>query len=61
MLFFNERDLQHKLNHFKEYYNETRAHLSLGMQTAIDDHVVSINHYRWESHCGGLYQLPVAA
>ena len=32
-VFFNERDLQEKLNQFQEYYNERRVHSSLGFQT----------------------------
>ena len=69
MLFFNERDLQKKLDLFQTYYNETRAHSSLEMKTPkewasdekLDEKVVSIDNYRWQSHCNGLYQLPVAA
>ena len=69
IVFFNKRDLQKKLDHFQEYYNESRAHSSLEMRTpeekatepAIDRTVVSLNQYRWKSYCRGLYQLPVAA
>jgi transposase InsO family protein len=68
-VFFNERDLQKKLNQFQEYYNERRVHSSLGFQTPKEKaaepianrQVVSLENYRWESHCKGLYQLPVAA
>jgi len=69
IVFFNKRDLQKKLEHFQEYYNEGRAHSSLEMRTPkekatateIDKTVVSLNQYRWKSYCSGLYQLPVAA
>ncbi len=33
LAFFNACDLQNKLDHFQTYYNETRAHSSLGMKT----------------------------
>jgi hypothetical protein len=69
ILFFNERDLQNKLEDFQKYFNETRAHSSLEMktpqekasETTINKKVVSLNNYRWEKHCGGLYQLPKSA
>ena len=69
IIFFSKRDLQKKLDHFEEYYNEARAHSSLEMrtpreietETVIDKTVVSLNQYRWKSYCRGLYQLAVAA
>jgi transposase InsO family protein len=69
IFFFNRIDLQNKLDHFQEYYNNHRGHSSLGMKTPrrmaeenpADKNVVSLDHYRWESRCNGLYQLPVAA
>jgi len=69
LIFFNRLDLQKKLDHFQAYYNEDRVHSSLGIKTprsmaeenSTDKNVVSLNHYRWESRCNGLYQLPVAA
>ncbi|HIL96032.1 MAG TPA: helix-turn-helix domain-containing protein, partial [Pseudomonadales bacterium] len=69
LFFFNRIDLQNKLDHFQEYYNNYRGHSSLSMKTprrmadknSADKNVVSLDHYRWESRCNGLYQLPVAA
>jgi transposase InsO family protein len=69
LIFFNRLDSQKKLDHFQAYYNEDRVHSSLGMKTPrrmaeenpADKNVVSTDHYRWEPHCNGLYQLPVAA
>jgi transposase InsO family protein len=69
IMFFNERDLQNKSDHFQRYYNEIRAHSSLELKTPkemasdekLDKKIVSLNNYRWQSHCKGLYQLPVAA
>ncbi|MFQ5561067.1 MAG: integrase core domain-containing protein [Nitrospinota bacterium] len=69
LLFFNEHDLKTKMERFKIYFNETRAHSSLEMKTpeskAVeekkDKKVVSLNSYRWKSHCNDLYKLPMAA
>jgi transposase InsO family protein len=69
LIFLGSHDLQNKLNHFQEYYNNHRGHSSLRMKTpsrmvdenSTDKNVVSLDHYRWESRCNGLYQLPVAA
>ncbi len=69
MLFLNADDLQRKLDLFKDYYNDSRAHSSLEMKTPeemaaedlLDKKVVSLDRYRWESHCKGLYKLPIAA
>jgi transposase InsO family protein len=68
-LFFNKLDLERKLENFQRYFNETRAHSSLEKKTPramasesnIDKKVVALDHYRWKSHCRGLYRLPVAA
>jgi transposase InsO family protein len=66
-LFWNSVDLEQKLLSFGDYYNESRVHSSLGGQTPaeVSDNGerqrADIRAYRWESHCGGLYQLPVAA
>ena len=69
LLFFNDRDLQNKLDQFQAYYNDVRAHSSLEMKTPTamafgeepTEKVVSINHRRWKQHCNGLYKLPMAA
>ena len=69
LIFFNKLDLQRKLDHFQAYYNEDRVHSSLNLktpkrmaeETSCEKTVVSLDQYRWQSHCNGLYQLPVAA
>jgi hypothetical protein len=69
LIFFGSCDLQTKLDHFQEYYNTHRGHSSLWMKTprrmaeesSTHKNVVSLDHYRWESRCSGLYQLPIAA
>ena len=65
--FWNARDLQQKLRDFQEYYNRMRVHRVLNGATpyaltvATKNRLVRLNNYRWESYCGGLYQLPAAA
>ena len=67
MIFGNERDLQNKLDEFKQYYNTLRTHYTLDGQTPeekADDHpaeVISLDNYRWKDHCCGLFQTPLAA
>jgi len=66
-LFWNSPDLERKLGSFRDYYNESRVHSSLGGRTPAEvsdtreRQRADIRAYPWESHCGGLYQLPVAA
>ena len=60
-------DQERKLALFKEYYNHSRTHASLDGNTPAEisgDRVAQpapLNSYAWEKHCGGLFQLPVAA
>ena len=69
VLFFNKYDLQNKLNNYQQYYNETRAHSSLGMNTPkemasgeiISRKCVSIDNYAWQSYCRELYKFPITA
>ena len=66
-LFWNAVDLERKLETFKDYYNRSRTHASLGGSTPAEtggDRVAQparLQSYAWEKHCGGLFQLPVAA
>jgi transposase InsO family protein len=66
-LFWNSLDLERKLGSFRDYYNESRVHSSLGGQTPAEvsenrgRQRANILEYRWQSHCGGLYQLPIVA
>ena len=65
--FWNVRDLEPKLDSFQEYYNRNRVHQGLEGQVpdprsgSEDQPAVRLDDYRWKSHCGGLFQLPVAA
>ncbi|MDP3938988.1 MAG: integrase core domain-containing protein [Deltaproteobacteria bacterium] len=66
-LFWNAKDLERKLGEFKEYYNEHRAHASLGGGTPAEAggerprRWVEVRRFRWQAHCRGLYKLPMAA
>jgi putative transposase len=65
--FWNTRDLQRKLNSFKDFYDHHRCHHALkGDPPAVKagnarTAVVDLHSYRWKSHCRSLYHLPVAA
>ena len=65
--FWNADDLERKLELFKDYYNHSRTHASLDGNTPAEisgDRVTQpapLHKYVWEKHCGGLFQLPVAA
>jgi transposase InsO family protein len=66
-LFWNERDLQNKLEAFQQYYNDNRGHESIDgnspnyVSMETPKKVVTLNNYRWKKECRGLYQLPIAA
>jgi putative transposase len=65
-LFWTTADLDSKLLDFKHYYNGHRAHAGLEGRTpepGIDGlrSPVSLRAYRWQKHCRGLYQTPIAA
>ena len=62
--FWTATDLENKLREYRCYYNEHRCHSSREGMTPLDSDsskVVDINNYRWEKHCCGLFQLPMAA
>jgi transposase InsO family protein len=64
MLFWTTVDLEEKLLDFQRYYNAHRAHAGLrGRPPApgIGKSPIDLGSYRWQKHCRGLYQLPVAA
>jgi len=56
-----------KRSDFMDYCNRYCVHRSLdGRTPAInapaDEHkVIDLNNYRWQSHCRGLYETPIAA
>ena len=63
-LFWTTVDLENKLREFRDYFNSYRTHHSLEGQTPDRSEarpVVNLKSYRWQSHCRGLYQTPIAA
>jgi len=63
-LFWTATDLENKLRDYQCYYNESRTHSGRQGATPIESagkKVVDINNCRWEMHCRGLFELPVAA
>ncbi len=67
LLFWNAVDLEKELTEFRAYYNKRRVHSSLGRHTPAEvsgDSATSradLANFRWQPHCCGLHQLPVAA
>ena len=60
-LFWTTADLEAKLLDFQHYYNEHRTHAGRkghppvrGVNT--DRSLANLSCYRWQKHCGGLYQ-----
>ena len=66
LFFWNGPDLSRKLELFRRYYNEHRVHQSLAGATPAEQGgcpsqpSASLSHYRWQSHCQDLFQLPIA-
>ena len=57
-------DLEAKLREFQRIFNEHRTHAGLGGRLPDSGGLASpINFasYRWQKHCRGLYQTPIAA
>ena len=63
MLFWSASDLEQKLSDFQAFYNAHRAHASLDGRTPVPirKDVARLDRYRWDAHCRGLYQTPIAA
>src|SRR5215475_13502333 len=64
LLFWTATDLEMKLIAFKDYFNAHRSHAALKGQTPIEtpeSRGVDFKSYRWQKHCRGLYQSPIAA
>jgi len=61
--FWTATVLANKLRAAQTYYNEQRCHSGCDGATPVDSrpvNVIDILDYRWEKHCRGLFQLPVA-
>lgn len=64
VLFWSARDLETKLLDFQEYYNRYRTHSARAGNVPFESEpsvLANISFYRWQPHCGGLYQTPMAA
>jgi len=62
--FWTASDLENKLRAYQTYYNAHRCHSGRDGATPVEPlpgNVIDIRNYRWEKHCRGLFQLPVAA
>jgi len=66
-LFWNAVDLERKLTDYQTYYNQHRTHRSLGGDTpdevagVLTKLPIKLYKFRWQTHCRGIYQLPIAA
>ncbi len=66
-LFWNQSDLQRKLENYKAYYNQHRCHSGLAGATPAQRSGVppppmaKLESYSWRQHCKGLFQTPTAA
>ena len=65
-LFWTAADLDVKLRDFQRYFNGHRTHAGLGgltpePRTGEDSARANVSTYRWQPHCRGLYQTPIAA
>ncbi|MGH9370472.1 MAG: transposase [Vicinamibacterales bacterium] len=65
-LFWTAADLEMKLAEFQRYYNCHRTHAGLAGRTPTPSAdagctPASVSSYRWQPHCRGMYQMPIAA
>ena len=67
VLIWNAVDLERKLEEFRIYYNDHRAHQSLNGRTPGErfgqppPSPAVLACYAWRNHCHGLFQMPIAA
>jgi putative transposase len=62
--FWTETDLENKLSEYQCYFNESRTHSGRKGATPVEAtnrKAVDINKFRWERHCRGLFEVPIAA
>lgn len=62
--FWTATDLENKLHAYQCYFNQHRCHTSRNGATPVEtmhSNVIDIKDYRWNKHCRGLFDLPVAA
>jgi len=67
LFFWTADDPEQKLELFKDYYNAGRVHQGLSGDTPGEKaggptpQAASLENYHWQSHCRGLFELPIAA
>jgi putative transposase len=67
ILFWNQSDLERKLENYKAYYNQHRCHSGLAGATPAQRSrvplppIAKLESYSWRQHCKGLFQTPTAA
>jgi putative transposase len=64
-VFWTALDLEAKLIDFQHYYNAHRTHAGLNGclpgRPGASASPIGFGFYRWQKHCRGLYQTPIAA
>ena len=65
-LFWTTADLEAKLLDLQHYYNEHRTHAGRHGHPPVtgvnaDRSLANLSCYRWQKHCRGLYQTPIAS
>ena len=63
-LFWTAADLEQKLRAFQDYFNRHRVHSGLKGRLPEPDEAnatLDFASYRWQPHCRGLYETPIAA
>jgi putative transposase len=66
-LFWNQGDLERKLDNDGAYYNRHRCHTGLAGVTPADQSgvppppIAKLESYSWRQHCNALFQTPIAA
>jgi hypothetical protein len=66
LLFWSAADLEAKLVDFQNYFNGHRTHA--GLEGRLPEPTgdgsgspIGLDSYRWQMHCRGLYETPIAA
>jgi len=63
-LFWTSGDLENQLLDFRTYFNAHRTHTSREGRTPdtpVSRPIANLQSHRWQRHCRGLYQTPIAA
>jgi len=67
VFFWSAVDLARKVDAFRDYYNGHRVHRALAGLTpaqragALCPAPAALDHFGWQQHCQGLFELPIAA